>query len=119
MLLLEACRALRLSSSQALQPTVHQGGPGEVRESLPAALQLEELRASAGGARDNDGGIPNKPLAEVLREAKEAKEEAFQNQWKTMKQGKSCQICCILSHLFGRAAFWCLKHLAWAQAAQH
>ena len=71
---------------------MHLGGPGEVREDLPAALQLEELRASAGGARDNDGVIPNKPLAEVLREAKEAKEEAFQNQWKTMKQGKSCSM---------------------------
>ena len=77
-------------SWKSLRPAVHLGGPGEICETLPAALQLEELRASAGGARDNEGVISNKPLAEVLREAKEAKEEAFQNQWKTMKQGKSC-----------------------------
>ena len=76
---------------------MHPGGP----EEPPAALQLEELRASAGGARDNEGVIPNKPLAEVLREAKEAKEEAFQNQWKTMKQGKSCHVSCTLMHLSG------------------
>lgn len=81
---------------------MHPGGLEEVREILPAALQLEELRASAGGARDNEGVIPNKPLAEVLREAKEAKEEAFQNQWKTMKQGKPCHSCCILLRLLNK-----------------
>eukprot|EP00891_Asterochloris_glomerata_P007736 jgi/Astpho2/7736/fgenesh1_pg.00116_%23_6_t len=64
--------------------------------------ELEELQASAGGARDNEGVIPNKPLAEVLREAKEAKEEAFQNQWKTMKQGKPCHSCCILLRLLNK-----------------
>lgn len=30
---------------------------------------------------------PSKPLAEVLREAKEAKEEAFQAVWRQMKTG--------------------------------
>ena len=35
-----------------------------------------------------DGAIaPEKPLVEVLREAKEAKEAAFQAVWKSMKTG--------------------------------
>ena len=36
-----------------------------------------------------DGSVePNKPLVEVLREAKEAKEAAFQAVWKSMKVGE-------------------------------
>ncbi len=38
-----------------------------------------------------DGSLePSKPLVEVLREAAEAKEAAFQAVWKSMKVGKIC-----------------------------
>jgi len=35
---------------------------------------------------------PSKPLAEVLREAKEAKEEAFQAMWRQMKTGAGTRL---------------------------
>jgi FAM192A/Fyv6, N-terminal domain len=55
---------------------------------------LVELKASRGG-RVEDGVIaPEKPLVEVLREAKEKKEEAFQEQWKLMKQGGVLSLIC-------------------------
>lgn len=47
--------------------------------------QLDEIRAARGGAEPS--AEPLKPLSEVLREAKEAKQAAFDNQWKTMKTG--------------------------------
>lgn len=43
-----------------------------------------------------DGSIePSKPLVEVLREAKEAKEAAFQAVWKSMKVGEYSHHVCI------------------------
>ncbi|PRW50753.1 NEFA-interacting nuclear NIP30,N-terminal [Chlorella sorokiniana] len=51
--------------------------------------ELQEIKSTMG-LRPEDGTIAaDKPLAEVLREAKEAKEAAFQEQWKKMKQGKN------------------------------
>ena len=51
--------------------------------------QLEAIKAERGG-RVEDGSIePSKPLVEVLREAKEAKEAAFQAVWKSMKVGET------------------------------
>lgn len=51
-------------------------------------LQLEAIKAERG-PRVEDGSVePNKPLVEVLREAKEAKEAAFQAVWKSMKVGE-------------------------------
>ncbi|KAK9903521.1 hypothetical protein WJX75_007982 [Coccomyxa subellipsoidea] len=51
--------------------------------------ELEAIKAERGG-RVEDGSIePSKPLVEVLREAKEAKEAAFQAVWKSMKVGKN------------------------------
>ena len=47
--------------------------------------QLLELRAA--GAKAEGAEAPLKPLTEVLAEAKEAKEAAFQEQWKQMKTG--------------------------------
>ena len=51
--------------------------------------ELAEIKAKRGGAlRPEDGTMePEKPLWQVLQEAKDAKEEAFQEGWKTMKQG--------------------------------
>ena len=49
--------------------------------------QLKEL-ASQRGARVEDGAVePDKPLAEVLKENKDKKEEQFQAVWRSMKTG--------------------------------
>ena len=50
-------------------------------------LQLEAIKAERGGRVEDGAVAPEKPLVEVLREAKEAKEAAFQAMWKTMKTG--------------------------------
>lgn len=55
------------------------------------ALQVLELQKQHGAAEE-EAQRNNKPLAQVLLEAKQAKDEAFQNQWKQMKQGKSCEL---------------------------
>ena len=47
--------------------------------------QIQELQKDYGGS--TEGSEPIKPLAHILLEAKQAKDEAFQNQWKQMKQG--------------------------------
>ena len=52
-------------------------------------MQLQAIRAERG-ASANDSEAPLKPLVDVLREAKEAKEEAFQAVWRSMKTGASC-----------------------------
>ncbi len=60
---------------------------------FPAALrwsstQLEVIKAQRGGGSVDDGTMaPLKPLAEVLREAKEKKEQDFADKWKMMKTG--------------------------------
>ena len=51
------------------------------------AAQLEAIKAERGGRVEDGAVAPSKPLAEVLREAKEAKEEAFQAVWRQMKTG--------------------------------
>ena len=51
------------------------------------ASQIQELQKEYGGS--TEGSEPIKPLAHILLEAKQAKDEAFQNQWKQMKQGAS------------------------------
>lgn len=48
--------------------------------------EQEELRAEQAGPA-GESIVPEKPLAEVLAEAKQAKEDAFQAQWKQMKTG--------------------------------
>ena len=53
-------------------------------------LQIQELQKEYGGS--TEGSEPIKPLAHILLEAKQAKEEAFQNQWKQMKQGAAPQL---------------------------
>lgn len=55
---------------------------------LPACclpLQIQELQKEYG--KNTEGSEATKPLAHILLEAKQAKDEAFQNQWKQMKQG--------------------------------
>ncbi|EFN56884.1 hypothetical protein CHLNCDRAFT_144541 [Chlorella variabilis] len=51
--------------------------------------ELEEIKTQRGLSVEDGSIAPEKPLAEILREAKEAKEAAFQEQWKTMKRGKN------------------------------
>ncbi|KAK9835383.1 hypothetical protein WJX81_006182 [Elliptochloris bilobata] len=51
--------------------------------------ELEAIKAERGGRVEDGAVAPSKPLAEVLREAKEAKEEAFQAMWRQMKTGKN------------------------------
>lgn len=49
------------------------------------SVQIQELQKEYGGT--GEASEPIKPLAHILLEAKQAKDEAFQNQWKQMKQG--------------------------------
>ncbi|KAL4443281.1 hypothetical protein ABPG75_011018 [Micractinium tetrahymenae] len=51
--------------------------------------ELEEIKSKRGLSVEDGTLAADKPLAEILREAKEAKEAAFQDQWKKMKQGKN------------------------------
>jgi hypothetical protein len=53
--------------------------------------EVAEIRAAAagGGGAAAAGAGPSRPLAEVLYEAREAKNAAFQDRWKTMKEGKN------------------------------
>ena len=53
--------------------------------------ELEEIKAKRGGLlRPEDGtAAPERSLWEAIQEAKEAKERAFQEGWKTMKQGQN------------------------------
>ena len=52
----------------------------------PACCPQLEAVKSKRGARVEDGAVAaDKPLVEVLREAKEAKEAAFQEGWRQMK----------------------------------
>ena len=50
-------------------------------------VQLQAVRAERGASVSEGAKAPLKPLVEVLREAKEAKEEAFQAVWRSMKTG--------------------------------
>ena len=68
----------------------------EVTDALKEALgsvkfvtesQVEEIKAKDGGG--GDGAGTSKPLAQVLSERKQQKDEAFQEQWKLIKQGKN------------------------------
>lgn len=52
-------------------------------------LQLEEARQQGTSGPGNDAELPLRPLVEILREAKEKKEEDFQAQWRQMKQGET------------------------------
>lgn len=57
-------------------------------------MQLDAIRAEQGGAAEApvDGGpSDSRPLAVVLAENKQAKEDAFQEQWKQMKTGDTLQ----------------------------
>ena len=49
--------------------------------------QVHELQKEYGGGGEDSE--PIRPLAHILLEAKQAKDEAFQQQWKQMKQGSS------------------------------
>lgn len=54
--------------------------------------ELEEIQAARGkgDSNDDDGsGLPQRPLAEILKERKEAKDADHQEKWKQMKVGKN------------------------------
>jgi len=51
--------------------------------------ELATIKAQRGESADDGTAAPLKPLAEVLREAKEAKQAAFDDKWKQMKTGKN------------------------------
>ena len=59
-------------------------------------LQLEEARQQGTSGPGNDAELPLRPLVEILREAKEKKEEDFQAQWRQMKQGETLSFPCYL-----------------------
>ncbi|KAA6427960.1 MAG: hypothetical protein FRX49_02622 [Trebouxia sp. A1-2] len=77
-------------------PTEGQKAAAEAKEALKSKLganrfisetEIQELQKEYGGT--GEASEPIKPLAHILLEAKQAKDEAFQNQWKQMKQGKN------------------------------
>lgn len=81
-------------------------GPLKTEQRLVTG-QVLKLQKQHGAALE-EAGKNNKPLAQVLLEAKQAKEEAFQNQWKQMKQGELQQFCRCCAHkgaLLQEAAF--------------
>lgn len=62
--------------------------------------QLDEVRASRGKGSVEDGAVAvDKPLVEVLREAKAAKEADFASKWKTMKTGETGSATGLSDHL--------------------
>ena len=65
---------------------MHSGNPLRLNNPVQR-LQLERIKAERGGRVEDGAVAPDKPLVEVLREAKEAKEAAFQAVWKSMKTG--------------------------------
>lgn len=86
-------------------------------------VQIQELQKEYGG--NTEGSEPIKPLAHILLEAKQAKDEAFQNQWKQMKQGMAtfdgllcrapCNLCNLHSHTYTQQTFHtchCIIHRA-------
>lgn len=55
---------------------------------VPAVLlQLEEMKKARGLSVDDGTAAPDRPLAEILAERKQAKQDAFDDQWKQMKTG--------------------------------
>lgn len=50
-------------------------------------MQLEEIKKARGLSVDDGTAAPDRPLAEILAERKQAKQDAFEDQWKQMKTG--------------------------------
>ena len=50
-------------------------------------LQLEEIKKTKGGSVEDGSVARDKTLAAILAENKAKKEEAFQDVWRSMKQG--------------------------------
>lgn len=63
--------------------------------------QLDEIKTARGQTGD-EGGELLRPLAEVLRENKDRKQQAFDDQWKQMKTGDHL--------LFALSSFMCSFH---------
>lgn len=51
------------------------------------SAQLAAIKEQRGMSADDGTAAPLKPLAEVLLEAKQAKQAAFDDKWKQMKTG--------------------------------
>jgi len=83
--------ALRLCCLLSIKSTSG-GARANTRACGPCCTQLEAVKAERGGRVEDGAVAPSKPLAEVLREAKEAKEEAFQAMWRQMKTGAGTRL---------------------------
>lgn len=51
--------------------------------------ELEKLKAERGERPEDGTLVPDKSLAEILADNKQAKEDAFQDVWRSMKEGKN------------------------------
>ncbi|KAF5832877.1 hypothetical protein DUNSADRAFT_11067 [Dunaliella salina] len=60
--------------------------------SFVSQSELDEIKSARGVTGDEGGGEPLRPLAEVLRENREKKQQAFDDQWKQMKTGKNAPL---------------------------
>eukprot|EP00195_Chlamydomonas_chlamydogama_P017050 CAMPEP_0202896432 /NCGR_PEP_ID=MMETSP1392-20130828/5446_1 /ASSEMBLY_ACC=CAM_ASM_000868 /TAXON_ID=225041 /ORGANISM="Chlamydomonas chlamydogama, Strain SAG 11-48b" /LENGTH=283 /DNA_ID=CAMNT_0049581795 /DNA_START=59 /DNA_END=913 /DNA_ORIENTATION=+ len=78
----EAADATAASSADAIKEML--GARNFISES-----ELEKIKASRGASVEDGTIAPQKPLAEILREAKERKNAEFQEVWKSMKTGKN------------------------------
>lgn len=82
---LEAIKAERGETTTAVVPAETEHLLTALLTLATSALQLEAIKAERG--ETTEAVVPDKPLAVVLAEAKQAKEDAFQAQWKQMKTG--------------------------------
>ncbi|KAH7620214.1 hypothetical protein NADE_002843 [Nannochloris sp. 'desiccata'] len=79
------------SKKAALQTDAAQAILQQGKQKFISETELAEIKSITGGkGRVEDGSISaDKPLAEILREQREAKDAQFKEQWKQMKTGKN------------------------------
>jgi len=79
------------SKKAALQTDAAQAILQQGKQKFISETDLAEIKSITGGrGRVEDGSIAaDKPLAEILREQREAKDAQFKEQWKQMKTGKN------------------------------
>jgi FAM192A/Fyv6, N-terminal domain len=79
------------SKKAALQTDAAQAILQQGNKKFISETELAEIKSITGGkGRVEDGSIAaDKPLAQILREQREAKDAQFKEQWKQMKTGKN------------------------------
>jgi hypothetical protein len=79
------------SKKAALQTDAAQAILQQGKQKFISETELAEIKSITGGrGRVEDGSLAaDKPLAEILREQREAKDAQFKEQWKQMKTGKN------------------------------